>query len=735
MKKIYILASSVLLAVSAVAQDKIDAISVQALRDFQAGTIEAQLKDAVFRTPVSRSGDAMVSVLVKVRDGGMEALQAEGIEVQYISRDFIVAEIPASRIEELSELPELVSMSFAKVAAARMDVARDACKVGAVHSGLGLGGTKWDPAHPYKGDGVIAAMYDTGFDPAHINWLDATGSENRLKYFVRTSNGMEIYTGDNAPAAPTDNVAKTHGTHVAGIMAGSYNGTGTYFAQGKDNIGKVPLYGVAPNAEMAIGAGSLTTASIVSGVRKLADYAAEQGKPMVVNLSLGSNIGPHDGSDSDVQALDQLAEETGIIICIAAGNEGDVNCHAGKTFTQNDSKLTVLFDNDYATEYVDVWSSTSNPFTVSLIVVEAATGKVVAKMPSTPGSTVTAGTGSDEANTLFKSNFTGRVNLNSRLSAENQRYNVYCSFATIQPQTANAGVYNVGLMVEGEEGARVDIYTSASSPLAESMLQGIDRPDTNGSISGMACGFNTICVGSFTTKTSWTNVSGVMYNYRNPGAVNSISGFSSWGELIDGRKMPFITAPGMGICSSYSGPYVRANNASPSTLVASAGSGTDLHYWGLEQGTSMACPYVSGVVALWLEADPKLTVDKIKNIMASTATKDSYVTNATVWGAGKVNAFDGIKEVIKQATSGIADVIVDGEDILISQLDGGRTIDVFSAGAQSVDVRLYTIGGTLAASASATGDSLQLSAANLESGVYIVRATDGKRTATRKIIL
>ena len=47
--------------------------------------------------------------------------------------------------------------------------------------------------------------------------------------------------------------------------------------------------------------------------------------------------------------------------------------------------------------------------------------------------------------------------------------------------------------------------------------------------------------------------------------------------------------------------------------------------------------------ALWLEADPALTVDKIKDIMSSTAIKDNNVTEATVWGAGKVDAYNGIK--------------------------------------------------------------------------------------------
>ena len=98
------------------AQNKIDAPSMQALASYFDGTIDPVLKKAVFKEPVSRGGAATVRVLIEVQDGNAEVLETAGYQVDYISRDFVVAEIPTSDILSVAENPEVKSMSFAKVA-------------------------------------------------------------------------------------------------------------------------------------------------------------------------------------------------------------------------------------------------------------------------------------------------------------------------------------------------------------------------------------------------------------------------------------------------------------------------------------------------------------------------------------------------------------------------------------------------------------------------------------------
>ena len=64
----------------------------------------------------------------------------------------------------------------------------------------------------------------------------------------------------------------------------------------------------------------------------------------------------------------------------------------------------------------------------------------------------------------------------------------------------------------------------------------------------------------------------------------------------------------------------------------------------------MSAPIVTGIIALWLQANPNLTVSQIKTILQNTSITDSYtgigsaIPNNT-WGRGKINAYAGIQYI------------------------------------------------------------------------------------------
>lgn len=127
-----------------------------------------------------------------------------------------------------------------------------------------------------------------------------------------------------------------------------------------------------------------------------------------------------------------------------------------------------------------------------------------------------------------------------------------------------------------------------------------------------------------------------------------LTSFSSRGErdksfdctMFDGTKATFrneptIVASGVNIISSraYTGALPALGAQDDATLLTPQ----ELPFYTLSSGTSMATPHVSGVIALILEANPKLTPAQIKEVIQKTATNMTGRSRHEV-GAGHLNA-------------------------------------------------------------------------------------------------
>jgi serine protease AprX len=142
----------------------------------------------------------------------------------------------------------------------------------------------------FRGQGMKIGVVDTGIDASHA---DFEGRVVAMKSFVGGDG-----TDDNG-----------HGTHVASISAGT----------GVASSGK--FQGVAPAASLYVAKvldanGGGTMSGVMAGI----EWAVDQGVH-VINLSLGSN-GPCDGTDALSTLCDEAVQQRGVVVCVAAGNEG-----------------------------------------------------------------------------------------------------------------------------------------------------------------------------------------------------------------------------------------------------------------------------------------------------------------------------------------------------------------------------------------------------------------------------
>lgn len=562
--------------------------------------------------------------------------------IQFIQGDypFSTAIIPLKSICKLLQLKGIKRFELSRKAVLLLNVARPA-----VNAEILL--RPEDENKRYNGKGIIMGIVDYGFDYGHPNFYDSTGDFYRVTRVWEQQNhqgnppsgfgyGTEMQTREVILAAKTDTDLETHGTHVAGIAAGS--GASTEY------------YGLAPGSELVLVSTNRTDAGIADGLRYIAKYAESQGKPCVINFSLGSNVGPHDGTS----AFDRLCEnqsKPGLIFVGAAGNDGNQPIYISKKFEPNSNDTiiqTAIISKGNADDIVaDFWGSSSTKFGATVMLFDTLKKKIVANAPF-----YYALTDSQKIQT-FRLNADSAsyiVQIGSEVSVYNQKPTMM-----VQINLNNGGPHLIPVVRVTCKDGFVEGWSSYGvfSDLGNPDFQPGSTDHTVNEIGGT--GKKIISAGAFCTKNVWQTPEGLPYHYGENAILGDIADFSSKGPTADGRIKPDISCPGYGVVSSFSRFF---NGTYPPAYykVMEIPFDDENYYFGILQGTSESAPVVSGTIALWLEENPALTVDEALEIIRKTAIPAPVGPRPNnVWGWGILNAGAGMQHVVNQLSSSVSE--------------------------------------------------------------------------------
>lgn len=450
--------------------------------------------------------------------------------------------------------------------------------------------------HALTGQGVVIGIVDTGVDWRHDDFRNDDGS-TRLELFgyANRPQGSSVSTFDEFDAADLNAALNGqgpvpqgdphgHGTHCASIAAGNGRASARRFR------------GVARGAAL-IGVRSepLLDTHTIWGIRRIFELAGP--RPAVITLSLGGHLGPHDGTT----ALENvIARESGRgrIVVAAAGNEGADAIHwRGEMQVGTDLAIPVrIGDSDL--QFVDVWVPRGDDVNVEIETPDGARFAADGTVNSTVFGTFLADWREDPVNrdqnlTLFVQN--GRVNFTWRIR--------------LTPQQVTHG--------------EVHAWAGTVNPSTSAQL--FPGTTDNGFSIGMpATEERAIAVGSFVSRNA---VQAGANPIPTTGlSVGQLSPFSSLGPARLGYQKPDIAAPGQFVTAALAANSLLAIDPRFTPRHDPIGRYITI------QGTSMATPFVAGVIALMLEREPALTPEEIQQRMRITARRDAWT--GRVWHSG-----------------------------------------------------------------------------------------------------
>lgn len=604
----------------------------------------------------SQSDDRLLTAFVRIDGNAAEVLRQYGCKELARVGDISIAAIPLSKLGALSCGRQVKRIETGRRCSIQMDTTRLVVNAEKVYTGEGL-------PQSYTGCGVVVGVQDIGFDLTHPNFYSADMSKYRIKalwdQLSRDTIGSTLYVGRDYVGReallelkhPIDGETQTHGTHTAGIAAGS----------GAEGNGAVsPYRGMACDADLVLVDNAADNASLIDpkdyykftyatdalGFKYIFDYAERMHQPCVINFS--------EGSSQDFHGYDQLYYELlakligpGRIIVSSAGNDGARNSYIHKSIGKERAGAFIMGNE----KRFSCTAKSKQTFTFRVSVYDNVASPQIVEI-----STVNVCNAQDSL--LTDSLLVGGRKYKWRVLAYPNSYDTSETAYDFQLSSPSklGDSPQVSLQVMGRD-ADIELYRMSGYMFPHSLDPVLDAGDCRYTIFSPSSSPDVICVGSTSYRTQFVNYLGEKKVYDS-GQKGIRSSFSAMGPTLDGRIKPDVMAPGQNIISSYSTFFInnpKNVNASVKSDVRHFEYNGRVYAWNANAGTSMSAPVVTGAIALWLQADPTLTPADCLEIFAKTCTHYdaslSYPNN--LYGYGQIDVAAGLREVLRRKALGI----------------------------------------------------------------------------------
>ena len=619
------------------------------------------------------------SAIATLNDGAecpTARLEQMGIKVRYVVGRQAALVIPADKLKALEQMEEICFVRADLMKHLMNDRARKDTQADV--AGNVIQATAAGLPQAYTGKGVVLGIIDDGIDFNHAAFRNADGSTRIKKAYVYSSSGYVEYDPEDITLLTSDDTETSHGSHTSATAGGSETGNG--------------MQGVAPEVDLVLcGLGPyMYTSNINDAVQHIFDYAASVNKPAVISCSLGTGIGLHDGSDGTAQLIAELTEngnKPSRAVLVSSGNSASNWQSIVRTLDNTTDELktvlgaaTISYSPEKTVCYNSIYGFYADDykeFDIVLKVVNLKTGEL-----SDVGDQVLTLDG--EPADLQIDNFLEKTATGGSASF----YYLDCVENPVKMKDPDC---RLALVVKAKTaGQTIKMYCNNDNnkepcfdaPSKEGYYDFASNGYTKGNgdftANVMACNPAIISVGAYISANEWTNYKNLNYHYPastltgKEQVVGEICDFSSYGIDDNGMPIPTLIGPGMGLISAannWDKNYFKIYNEADdqpgvpddenpdkyfSSLISSVEKNGRTNWYLLEQGTSMSTPHAAGIVALWMQANPQLTVNDIIEILRETCRNDKFTTdtefipshNPVQAGLGKIDAVAGLKKIL-----------------------------------------------------------------------------------------